>query len=470
LDVGKVLSTYYSWSELIHNIPGWQDSLYPIHTSWVNKPAVRQEFQLNLSNEAGIIDGVMEQGGKLRIFAAPSVLLQELLTPLQHWLDSIRDQVPTDVFRNQESGALWAQSKMNQGLEVQSIDLSSATCRYPFLTQLELLENLGVPPAMLNLYKAVARGRWKVMPRMVPYFGDSMSWTVGQPLGVNPSMSSFALSHNLVLTGMCLQLGIDPQDSFRVLGDDVVCANSQLASLYRQTIISSGISISEHKSYNSCSYAEFAGYSILPQTMVRPGKWKAVHALNTQGLVKDLGENVILELSKEADRRLESILSFRYGTFTPDVKDYEYYLFMNSVLWDPETYQVPLKDIESDWYMGCTKHLRDLYPDIFFQPPTQSSMYISILKRLSFQFPGLKDSVGMCLGPIDPDTWTPYRLVVCLEAILANQSRDAQHLIDGLRVVKEEYEEFLWSLPVTSTSREKSQRKLLQAKYDALVS
>jgi len=440
----KVVSCYRAWSGFIHSIPNWEKALYPIHTSWIHSPAnpVRE-----ISHFVGELGGVMEQGGKLRIFAAPNVLLQTYLEPLQLWLDRIRDQVPTDCYRDQESGALWAQEKLANGLFVQSIDLSSATCRYPFCIQLELLDSLGAPDVLVKLYKAMSRGQWKVQPHLQSHFGESLVWAVGQPLGLSPSMSSFALSHNLVLCGMCLHLGIDPTDSFRIFGDDVVCCDKQLAALYRQVVTQAGIAISEHKSYDSQSYAEFAGYSILPDTLVRPGRWRAPSVLNIQGLVKDLGASVIQELNEEV-HLTEKLLSFRVGTFTPEPGEWPLYLFLNSTLFEDSSYQVPLRDLEMEWYDGCTSYLMKQFKGIFFEPPEDTSIFQSVLQRFPEMVP-FADEVRACLG-IDPDVLPPYRVCVCFEAI-ASLHLDSQRMIEFIKTLHEQYEAYLWSIPRTDT-------------------
>jgi hypothetical protein len=448
-DLDAVVKTYRNFKDVIHAIPNWWDAIYPVCPSWMNSDKCNV---IGSSPYVGELGGVMEQGGKLRIFAAPNVLLQNLMEPLQKWLDQIRDLIPSDVYRNQESGALWAQEKMRLGYEVQSIDLSSATCRYPMQVQLELLELLGCPREHINLFKRVSRGTWKVQPKMVPYFGTELQWTVGQPLGINPSMSSFALSHNLILTGLCVELGIDPLDSFRVLGDDVVCSNKELAELYRWVIGLCGISISEHKSYNSTTYAEFAGYSILPDLMVRPGRWRAASVLNIQGLVKDLGGNVIDELHEE-HRLTERLLAFRTGNFTPSETEWPLYLFLNSTVFNFDPNQVELKHTESEWYDGCTKYLRKRFRGIYFQPPTQRDLYESVLNALPNKVkydPDFRDRVDLLMGPFDADIWSPGFLMISFEAII-QMNYDVETLRQCVEVLTEEYEAFLWRIPKTDT-------------------
>lgn len=455
LDFKSVLGVFHSWQHLIVPLPNWEQAFYPIHESWVGRNA----GSFPEHPHVGELGGVMEQGGKLRIFAAPSVLLQAYLEPLQLWLDAIRDQIPTDVYRDQQAGALWAQDKMAKGHAIQSIDLSSATCRFPFDTQRILCEWLGAPRPIMRLYEEVARATWKVQPHLVSAFGESIKWTVGQPLGVNPSMSSFALCHNLLLAGLCVDMGLDTLDSFRVLGDDVVTSDRALAIRYREVITRSGIAISEHKCYDSNTYAEFAGYSITPSILVRPGRWRAASVLNVQGLVKDLGASVIDELSTD-HHFLERLIAFHDGLFDPPEREWNDWLRLNTLVFTSNLTDITLRHHEMSWFDGCTAFLQRQFPGIYFGCENS--------KEFLDTFKGNPEPVQRTrelLFPLLDLGWAKLGQV-CLT--LESFSKDLltySELIVFIDEIQRRYEEYLWSLPKTAGRLLRERRDLVRVSY-----
>lgn len=447
LDFDSLLGTFRSWKDIIVTLPDWEQVFYPVHPSWIGRNASSRPNHTHV----GELGGVMENGGKLRIFAAPNVVINNLLEPLQVWLDKHRNAIHMDVFRRQEDGALWAQSKLQAGKSIQSIDLSSATCRFPMETQMWLLGLLNAPIEFIKLYTLVARGSWKVQPHMVEHFGEDLQWSVGQPLGTNPSMSTFALCHSLMLIGLCVQLDLDPSDSFRILGDDVVTSSSDLANAYRLVIKNAGIEISEHKSYDSSSYAEFAGYSITTSSLVRPGRWKLPTVLNTQGLVKDLGPNVISELHTD-HQAVEYLLAFRSGEFSPS-SNWNLWMKANSLICPQDPFKVSLKrDREVLWYDGITKFLMKELANVYFVEERPKDFLEEIgdceptRKVRDLLFPTyylMPSSVG--------------ELVLLLEAY-SYELYDHINVVQFLDKVKESYEDFLWALPKTDGRKSRDLR------------
>lgn len=463
LDYESVLGAFASWQSFIVPLPNWEGALYPIHPSWVG----RNVKTVDPHPHCGELGGVMEQGGKLRIFAAPNVLLQAYLEPLQLWLDKFRDQVPSDVYKDQESGAIWAQDQMLLGKRVQSIDLSSATCRFPFEVQTQLCKDLGAPEAIMSLYIAMARSPWKVQPHLVEWFGEYVKWSVGQPLGVNPSMSSFALCHNLLLAGLCVDLGLDVRNSFRVLGDDVVTSNEALAIRYRQVITDAGILISEHKCYDSKSYAEFAGYSIRPSLMVRPGRWRPPSVLNIQGLVSDLGESVIDELPNDA-QFMERLIAFHDGSYSPPQNMWGSWLCLNTLVFSTNfdnITSVRFRQREISWYDGCTKHLMSQFPGIYFLSENDGNFHDGIAAKYPEAFrPALQ-----LLQPIWFSDVCQISTVIMTTEGFAKDVYDYRKLVQFITDLQQRYEGYLWSIPKTAGRVIRDRRTLVEVNYQKVM-
>lgn len=442
LDIDVVLGSFKLFRDELMSLPSWEDLFYPLHPAFIHTVKPQE------TDYVGELGGVMEQGGKLRIFAAPSVVLNTALVPLQSWLDKYREQCSWDVFKNQVEGKDWAQNEMTLGKTLYSIDLSSATCRFPFEVQLELCELLLAPEEFLDLYKKVARGSYKVQPHLVELFGESMTWTVGQPLGLNPSMSSFALCHGLLLVGLCEELGI-PHD-FRVMGDDVITSNGSLAHEYRQVISSLGISISEHKSYESNSYGEFAGFSITPDVAIRPGRWKRPTRLNILGLVSDLGVHVVDEMDKEY--KAVKLLAFRNGTYNPPVSEWNTWLSLNTLIFPVERDYLKCRETkEISWYDGAvawlTREFKELYnSQPYYVPPKETTFLDSLPEG-----PVLEEAKRFFW--LGTEYATPCYLMSIMEhfaSTLTSSDFTFMEFSDFLGQVQMSYEGYLWSLPLTA--------------------
>lgn len=225
---------------------------------------------------SGKIVVLQERGAKARVIAMSSAAAQVALYPLHQMLDRILRDLPTDCTHDQESGARWAQSKLAEGQTVYSVDLSGATDNFPISLQLGLLEGLGLREEA-ELLKSLSKGQWMLDDKLLQVAGkhgflDAVSYTKGQPQGLYSSFPLFALTHNLLVTALCDKFRIVPEESFRVLGDDIVISNDKLHRAYRDFMARSGVPISEDKSLSSDVLAEFAGFIITRNDVWKPAK------------------------------------------------------------------------------------------------------------------------------------------------------------------------------------------------------
>lgn len=311
----------------LYNLPYWKEAFYPLHPEWLE-----DYFERYIGPEGhavGEIHAAQEGGAKLRMYASPYSIVQNLLYPIHYWVDTFRRQLPTDCTYDQKSGAEWAQSVLRRGEQVFSVDLSTATCRFPLCVQIDMLRNLGLAVPYCDALVWASQGEWKVGSELLPDFPESMSWVVGQPLGIAPSMSMFSLAHNLLLIGCCDLLGLDPAQSFRVLGDDVVLRTTALHELYTRVIGLAGVPISWHKCHSSDKVAEFAGFTISSGSLMRAGQWREAGVSNHLSLAEDLGSPLKGEVSLgwvEA----EKLHLFMMAKYSPPIQEWSKYLRLSS--------------------------------------------------------------------------------------------------------------------------------------------
>jgi hypothetical protein len=201
---------------------------------------------------------------KRRPIAVPNRFLQMGMGPAHRVLEAMLKQLEKDCTFNQAKFDMKIQNRVNNpNLYVGSVDLSQATDNLPF-TWGERIWDEVVKPQLLyadpdiqtmvtkswNLFCECTRAPWE-------NDGQLSRWTVGQPLGCLPSFAVLGLTHNLFLESLALSNGLG-HSPYCVLGDDLLVFNKKLRKKYIQYMVTHGIPLSLHKSYQG-NLVEFAG-------------------------------------------------------------------------------------------------------------------------------------------------------------------------------------------------------------------
>jgi len=252
----------------------------------------------------GHLSCIQEVSLKARWIANPNRITQHFLDPLKwewkRWLNSL----PTDCTENQLSGILWASDKLGKGEELAGVDLTSASDKLSLLPCLDLVHQhfCGLPlddkglrvkweshalgKAYLHAidhFISISRGKW-----LAPN-GQLLSWKSGQPLGTGPSFNLLGLTNNLVCRKICHDLRLDPKDSYRVIGDDVVM-RSRMFNSYQKEIESIGGVVNTSKTLVSNKAVEFAGHVITKDySLLKRVKAKALSDMTFMDIVSNLG-------------------------------------------------------------------------------------------------------------------------------------------------------------------------------------
>jgi hypothetical protein len=211
----------------------------------------------------------------------------------------------------------------------------------------------------------------------------------------------FAFTHNMLLKGICLEIGVDPDDTFRVLGDDVVIVDDAVHAMYTEIIEECGIPISWNKSHSSDTFAEFAGYQISRTAMVRPGQWRPATLLNALGIAKSLGVWLDGEIPKRY-QDAQKLYLFQEGLYNPPPEEWPTWLRINSMLiiakldgW--KTIRAPLW-----WDRVCVEYKEQLVP--FINPSDVRFVYSEAdVAKVTFspfgdylKLPLIQSYLGMC--------------------------------------------------------------------------
>jgi hypothetical protein len=205
---------------------------------------------------------IQDKEGKNREIAILDYYSQAALQPLHDYLFKLLKRIPQDSTFDQ-SGNL-EKLVPSDGSSYHSIDLSSATDRFPIAVQFALIETLfGTEYAV----------HWQNMMVGYPFdFGErKVIYARGNPMGAYSSWSAFVLAHHFLVFIACKQGGVDWKGCpYILLGDDIVIANDLVAENYKSLLQRLDIPFSKEKSHRSPYLFEFAKRFVHDGTEISP--------------------------------------------------------------------------------------------------------------------------------------------------------------------------------------------------------
>ena len=135
-----------------------------------------------------------------------------------------------------------------------SLDLSSATDRFPIYLQEKLLRNIYGSDEFARSWKLILTDRDYHYPKE----NLTLRYSVGQPMGAYSSWVVFALTHHLVVHYAAHCCGISDFNQYILLGDDIVIKNNKVADKYKGIMMRMGVEVSYSKTHASYDTYEFA--------------------------------------------------------------------------------------------------------------------------------------------------------------------------------------------------------------------
>jgi hypothetical protein len=134
-----------------------------------------------------------------------------------------------------------------------SLDLSSATDRFPIQLQERLLGELYGDPLFAQHWSNL------LINRDFHYEGKKYRYSVGQPMGAYSSWAAFTLTHHMVVRWAAYKAGYPSTwNQYIILGDDIVIKDYAVASKYKGLMAKMGVEISLNKTHASKDTYEFA--------------------------------------------------------------------------------------------------------------------------------------------------------------------------------------------------------------------
>jgi hypothetical protein len=222
----------------------------------------------------GKIGFIQERGAKARIVANPVRIHQVAMSKLQNFLELVvKMGLPWDCTFDQGKGVRWIQRKLREGERLVCTDLSSFTDLYPLSMVIDTLKWLGPNNTefteTLSLVEALSQGYWYFRSRKAP-LKHTVKWTKGTPMGLNGMFLANGVTHGFQLRNIEIDLGL--QDSFRVVGDDVVMT-TKLYNPYVRVSRDLGVRIHPYKGLNSDTVGDFVSRLATKDRVIRAFKF-----------------------------------------------------------------------------------------------------------------------------------------------------------------------------------------------------
>jgi hypothetical protein len=199
-------------------------------------------------SKLGKLSFIYDPECKLRIVAIVDYYTQLFLKPIHEKIFKKLGNLPQDRTFTQSPFNQWK----DDGNRFWSLDLSSATDRYPIQLQRRLLEQM-FSDRLAKSWEYILSTREFETPE-----GYKLKYSVGQPMGSYSSWAAFTITHHL-LVQFCAKLeGYDNFTDYILLGDDIVIKNDAVAKRYIEWTSCQGVEISMHKTHVSKDTYEFA--------------------------------------------------------------------------------------------------------------------------------------------------------------------------------------------------------------------
>jgi hypothetical protein len=229
----------------------------------------KEFFPLGIS--PGKLGIVHDAEGKERVIAMSDYWTQWALKPIHDYFLHILKTIPMDRTFTQDPFSDWKKDENR----FWSLDLSSATDRFPLFVQKKVIKIL--------LGDEIGEAWAHVLVNKDYSFeGKQYRYSVGQPMGAYSSWVVFAITHHFVVQWAAYRCGYKDFRDYILLGDDIVIKNDKVANRYMQLMEKWGVEISKHKTHTSMHTYEFA------KRWIHHGK--EISPLPVKGIMTHIGE------------------------------------------------------------------------------------------------------------------------------------------------------------------------------------
>lgn len=189
---------------------------------------------------------------KMRVIAIFDYASQVFLDKVAKMLFEILGKIPSDRTFTQDPYFTHSNGLLKDH-KLWSIDLTSATDRFPMSVQVQILSLLIGEDKALH-WKDLMVGH----PFATPDGSQELYYSVGQPMGAKSSWPMFTLAHHYLVKYCASSIGLHNFNNYIILGDDIVINHDDVAKCYMETIARLGVDLSPSKTHVSLTTYEFA--------------------------------------------------------------------------------------------------------------------------------------------------------------------------------------------------------------------
>jgi hypothetical protein len=202
---------------------------------------------------------------------------QAALLPLHKYLFKHLSRIPQDCTFNQTKR--FKRIRVKNGNSFHSVDLTTATDRFPIEIQYELLR--------LWFGNEYAK-EWKNLMVGHPfrYKNDWIIYQTGNPMGAYSSWAIFTLCHHFFLWKACKKANRKWKKApYMMLGDDIVIADDVIAKHYKELLAEWDIPFSKEKTHVSQHGFEFAKQMSLHGRNISPFPLSALYDRRSEAFI-----------------------------------------------------------------------------------------------------------------------------------------------------------------------------------------
>ncbi|CAB42654.1 RNA-dependent RNA polymerase, putative [Ophiostoma mitovirus 6] len=245
------LYDFNQWLGIIGILPKSVLDLFTETLSYASK-LVLPEIKSNIKSTKLIrrLSIVHDPECKERVIAIFDYGSQMVLKPIADVLFDLLRNIPSD--RTFTQSPFFTHTDLDNKSKFWSIDLSSATDRFPIVFQKRVLQKI-LGKQMTDSWERIMIGSKFLAPD-----GDTVSYNCGQPMGAQSSWPMFTLAHHVIVRVAANRCGLSNFDKYIILGDDIVINNDNVALKYMEIMNDFKVEISRNKTHVSNDTYEFA--------------------------------------------------------------------------------------------------------------------------------------------------------------------------------------------------------------------
>lgn len=242
----SILKLSYTCIQSMINLLGpYQESFLSFYRNAFNKPNILGKTRSGLSGRLSIVE---DPELKRRVIAMVDYHSQWALRPIHDKLLEILKGLPCDRTFTQDPKHNWERNQE----KFYSLDLSSATDRFPIALQVKVLREI-IGHQRAEAWRDLLISRAYETPE-----GSQVFYKTGQPMGAYSSWAAFTLTHHLVVAWSAHLSKLSAFNQYIILGDDIVIKNKRVSDNYIAVMTKLGVEISKQKTHKSNGTYEFA--------------------------------------------------------------------------------------------------------------------------------------------------------------------------------------------------------------------